>query len=564
MSRDTLNEWTERQKPGDKPRVMIIGAGVSGIATGSYAQMNGMDSRIFEAYVLPGGCCTAWTRKGYVFDYCIEWLIGSGKGNGANQVWQELGALDGKRVTDFEMFNRVVDVDGRSVTFYNDPDQLERHLLEVSPVDAPLIRVFCADLRRFLRLDLYPFLKPKSLHSWREKLAMLMEILPSFRLFWRNGATQMDSFADRFQDPFLRRAFRNIFFQDPQGFPLMPYLYSMACAHKGNAGFPQGGSLGLARSIEERYFALGGKIRYRSRVQQILVEEGRAVGIELKDGSRHYADYVVSACDGRTTIYDMLGGRYVNATIDKLYQEMLHRPGILYSGVVSAFIGLRGEVDLGGPHSTTYLLSDEEASHLPGSSQRSLVVQLRSRYCGDLAPPGCSIIHCTYFSDFNYWSHLRSQHRQQYWAEKRAIVEFVRAYLERLYPGVSERIEVTNVSTPATTQRYTGNYAGSILAWKAFTDAEDLTEKLVNEQRMQLPGLRNFYMVGQWINGGGLIRAAASGRFVAQYLCQDEGRTFTAWPSTNAVAWDRSKLILPATERESETEREPALELSAG
>ncbi|KDN80770.1 FAD-dependent oxidoreductase [Kitasatospora cheerisanensis KCTC 2395] len=121
----------------DAPNVIVIGAGIGGMATGCYAQMSGMRSRIFEKHVLPGGCCTAWSRKGYLFDYCIDWLIGTAPGNDANRVWRELGALDGKTITNFDLFNRVVDEHGRSVTFYNDPDRLERQLLEISPADAP-------------------------------------------------------------------------------------------------------------------------------------------------------------------------------------------------------------------------------------------------------------------------------------------------------------------------------------------------------------------------------------------------------------------------------------------
>src|SRR5215217_1353941 len=194
MPRDTGLDWSTRNRPaGSKPRVIIIGAGVAGMATGCYGQMSGMETRIFEKHVLPGGCCTAWSRDGYIFDYCIEWLIGTGAGNDANQVWRELGALDGKTVTNFEMFNRVVDEHGQSVTFYNDPDRLERHLLDISPADASAIRSFCRDLKRFTTIDLYPFLKPSSLQTPRERWSTLMKILPAFRLFWRNAATQMDA-----------------------------------------------------------------------------------------------------------------------------------------------------------------------------------------------------------------------------------------------------------------------------------------------------------------------------------------------------------------------------------
>jgi phytoene dehydrogenase-like protein len=511
--------------------MIIIGAGVGGLSTGIYAQMNGLGSRIFEMHGLPGWCCTSWSRKGYVFDYCIEWLLGSGPGNDANRVWRELGALDGKAVTNFELFNRVVDEGGRSVLFYNDPDRLERHLAEVSPEDVDLTRAFCADLRRFVKLDLYPFLKPWALMTWSERARLVLRLLPSFRLLWRTVATPMKDFCARLKDPLLRRAFVFIFFQDHECFPLLPYLYNLACAFKHNAGFPQGGSLGLSKSLEQRYRRLGGEVRYRARVTRILVEHGRAVGVELQDGTVHRADIVVSACDGRTTIYGMLGGKYVNRTIARLYEDMLHRPEILYPGVVSAFVGVKGDFGRDEVHSTTYLLNDQDTAALPAALQRSLVVQLRSQYSDGFAPPGKSVVHCTYFSDFKYWKDLRAQDRPMYRAEKQRVAAFVRGYLERLHPGIGERVEVIDVASPATTERYTGNCNGSILAWKSFTEAEDLANTLVNKHRMQLPGLERFYMAGQWVGMGGLIRAAASGRFVVQFICQDLKQKFRAWES---------------------------------
>ncbi len=521
----------------NKPSLIVIGAGIAGLATGIYAQMSGFHSRIFEMHVLPGGCCTAWSRKGYIFDYCIEWLIGSGEGNDANQVWHELGALAGKTVKNFDLFNRVVDETGHSVTFYNDPDRLERHLQEVSPEDAALARTFCGDLRRFVKLHVYPFLKPWSLMTWREKVKMIISLLPSFRLFWRNAAMQMESFCSKLKSPLLRRSFPNIFFQDHECFPLLPYLYNLACAHNKNAGFPQGGSLGLSKSVEARYRSLGGEITYRAKVAKILVDGDRAIGVELADGSRHYADAVVSACDGATTIYQMLGGNYVNKTIEKLYKEILLKPKLIYPGVVSIFLGVNGEFGDDDAHSTTYLLSEKDAAALPIASQRSLVVQHRSRYSSGFAPPGKSVLHCTYFTDFKYWKRLRTENKALYKAEKRKVARFVQDFLERRYPGLRDKTEIVDVTSPATMERYTGNYNGSILAWKSFSEAEDLANTLINVHGMQLPGLRGFYMAGQWIAGGGLIRAASSGRFAVQFICRDMKRPFRAWPNEGSPAW---------------------------
>ncbi|MFI1012542.1 phytoene desaturase family protein [Streptomyces sp. NPDC020965] len=542
------NDWTSRPAgrrtgAGGEPRVIIVGAGVAGMSTGCYARMSGIRARIFEKHVLPGGCCTAWARDGYLFDYCIEWLIGTAYGNEAHQIWRELGALDGKTITNFDMFNRVVDeATGRSVTFHNDPDRLERHLLDISPADAKLIRAFCRDLRRFLAIELYPFLTAPALRTVRERAATLRTVLPAFRLFWRTAATPMHAYADRFQDPLLRRAFRNIFFQDPEGFPLLPYLFNMAAAHHRNAGFPQGGSLGLARSIEERFTGLGGSITYRARVARILVEEDRAIGIELANGKRYYADHVVAACDGHTTIHTLLGGRYTGPRIDRLYNELLHRDGALFPAVVSAFVGIDGDLGPGTPHSTTYLLTAEDAARLPGALQQSIVVQLRSRYSDGFAPPGKSVIHCTYFSDFAHWKELRDTDRKAYWARKREVAAFVRGFLERVLPGVGERIELIDVASPVTTKRYTGNFDGSILAWKAFSDADDVAAELVGKDRMRLPGLAGFSMAGQWVGLGGLIRAASTGRFAVQYLCAEWDMPFRAWESTASEPWHPRRL----------------------
>lgn len=65
---------------------------------------------------------------------------------------------------------------------------------------------------------------------------------------------------------------------------------------------------------------------------------------------------------------------------------------------------------------------------------------------------------------------------------------------------------------------------------------------LINKDRMRLPGLDGFSVAGQWFGGGSLIRAAASGRFVTQYLCKELGLEFRAWESGGTVPWHPGKL----------------------
>ena len=45
-----------------KPKINIIGAGISGLCAGCYLQMNGFETHIFEKHDIPGGLCTSWEK----------------------------------------------------------------------------------------------------------------------------------------------------------------------------------------------------------------------------------------------------------------------------------------------------------------------------------------------------------------------------------------------------------------------------------------------------------------------------------------------------------------------
>ena len=47
----------------NEKKILIIGAGIAGLCVGSYLQMNGYNTEIFELHQIPGGLCTAWKRK---------------------------------------------------------------------------------------------------------------------------------------------------------------------------------------------------------------------------------------------------------------------------------------------------------------------------------------------------------------------------------------------------------------------------------------------------------------------------------------------------------------------
>ena len=77
----------------------------------------------------------------------------------------------------------------------------------------------------------------------------------------------------------------------------------------------------FSQAIEQRYRKLGGAVNYGKRVEKILVENNKAVGIRLEDGTEHRSDLVISDAFGFSTIFGMLEGRYVNDKIKAQFAE---------------------------------------------------------------------------------------------------------------------------------------------------------------------------------------------------------------------------------------------------
>lgn len=142
-------------------------------------------------------------------------------------------------------------------------------------------------------------------------------------------------------------------------------------------------------------------------------------------------------------------------------------------------------------------------------------------YDPTLNPPGKTVVQAEIEADFDYWNELQKD-RPRYDAEKERVAAEVLKRLEKLYPGISQQVEVTDVATPYTTWRYTRNYRGAFEGWLLTPEAFKATV------RKTLPGLANFYMAGQWVEpGGGIPPALYSGRNLVQILCHQDGKQFS-------------------------------------
>ena len=124
--------------------------------------------------------------------------------------------------------------------------------------------------------------------------------------------------------------------------------------------------------------------------------------------------------------------------------------------------------------------------------------------------------------DYDYWTEL-AKDRPRYDAEKKAVGDAVVGALDARYPGLRDQVEMIDVATPVTWERYTGNWRASFEGW--LPTPKNMTASM----RKTLPGLDRFYLAGQWVApGGGLPSGLMTGREVVQLMCHKDGKAFRA------------------------------------
>lgn len=490
-----------------RQKIVIIGGGIGGLSAGIYARMSGFETEIHEMHSLPGGLCTAWKRNGFTFDGCIHWLMGLAPETSLNRLWNEIGALGSQTMHFHDAFYSYEDTDKRTFHLYCDADRLERHMNELSPVDRDMNAHFCGLIRNLSRMD-FDMSKPADMMGLMDFMKMMKDMKPMMKDMMYCTKTSIAEYADRFQDPLIRRALRNTIGAESS---LTGLIFTMASLHKKDSGFPLGGSLLFAQNIEKRYRALGGKIVYNSPVDRILVEKNKARGILLKNGTRISADYVISAADLATTRDHMLEGRYDHPVFRRLFAQVP-----VYPSSIQISLGIEGKLDLDTDSvGMGYLL--KEKLEIAGGLTDELHVKDYS-FDPSLSPEGRSYVMGMVMTDAAYWQAL-STDRASYEKEKERVRETWIGALESVIPGIRKRIVTVDVATPLTYIRYTGNWKGAYMTWMNRPDNAGWIRSIPRTFK----GLKNFYLASMWVMApGGLPGALMSGRYAVQHICRAE------------------------------------------
>ena len=252
---------------------------------------------------------------------------------------------------------------------------------------------------------------------------------------------------------------------------------------------------------------------------KILVENNRASGVRLENGEEHRADIIISAADGHTTIFDMLEGQYIDDTIRGYYEKLAIFDPLIYVG-----LGVHRRFDDFPQMVSGFYLALDKPVHIADREYSNIPVHIYN-FDPTLAPEGKTVVTVMLESNYDYWTALR-QDMSRYKEEKESIAQTLINVLDRRFPDLADQVEMSDVSTPVTFERYTGNWQGSFEGWLI------TPQTMMLNMKKTLPGLDSFYMVGQWVSpGGGIPCGPSTGRHVLQLIChQDKKRFITTTP----------------------------------
>lgn len=488
-------------------KVIIVGAGIAGLTAGVYAVQSGFDVTIYEQHTIPGGASTSWRRKGYLFEGGMHWLTGSSPSVPLHELWSEVGALNDS----VPIYNRdpffTYEIQGKTVCLYRDLEKLKAHLLALSPEDEKEINRLCKDLKKFTKIQM-PITDIKGVKvKSKKKMGMsdILNMLPAISRmsFYTNQTTK--EYSERFQNPILRSFLQAIIGPD---YNASGMAFTLATLLSGDGGYPEGGSLGMAKRIADTVIKLGGKIEYGKSVDRVEVKDGVAVGV-IQNGQLVEADAVIVAQDTMVAVDRLFNPPIRDAWADTMRKETVP--------ILNTFICLGVEEDLSDlPESITFQL--ERPIYCGDIPATTIGLNNYSGYKG-YAPEGCTAVTTFCGGDsYGFWKKCKED--GTYEAEKEKLAQSYIEAISKRFPKIAGKIAVWDVATPLTYERYLRSYKGS---WMTGTGKGQKMTSYPSKPE----GIKGVYFAShRLMPPGGLPGAAAMGRQAVQFLCKDTDTVF--------------------------------------
>ena len=439
---------------------IVIGSGIGGLVTASQLAAKGARVLVLEKYIIPGGSGGSFKRNGYTFDVGASMIFGFGEKGYTNLLTRALKDVNEKCET------------------IPDPVQLEYHLpnnLNIS-VDKNY-KHFISKLSA-----IFPKEK-KGIEQFYDTCASVFKCLDSMPLLSIEDPSYL--FKVFFKSPFsclgLARWLpvnagdvARKFIKDPEllkfidiecfCWSVMPALKTpminagmvFTDRHAGGINYPKGGVGKIAEKLVSGIEKLGGKIRYKAKVTEILLKNKKAVGVKLSNGEEIYSNIIVS----NTTRWDTFGlednkkGLISNKNVPKSEFKWTetYKPSPSF---VSIHLGVEKNIisnDFNCHHIIVQNWDELE------SEKGVIFVSIPTLLDPSLAPEGKHIVHAFTPSSISEWEGLT---RKEYMQKKEKYFAFLVDKISTILPDLEQNIDHKEIGTPKTHKKFLGRYEGS-------------------------------------------------------------------------------------------------------
>lgn len=486
-------------------KIVIIGGGIAGLSAGIYAQKAGFDSVVYEKHSVPGGQCTGWMREGHYIDNCICWMTCAKEGYDLWEMWKDSAiCADGIEIHQHDYFYKS-ELDGKAVYLWRDLARAKKEMLELSPQDKKEINKFFKYVKLSESLDV-PVKKPLDMMNIFELTKMGLKMIKMVPVILKYSKMSVGDLAKKFKHPLLQKVITDYM---PLDYLAHLFITAYGTISSGGGGIPVGGSLAAMLRMADRYKSLGGKLICNAPVEKIIIENGKASGVLLSDGTKADADFVICSTDTYHTFEKLIDQKYMPPLLKKSYDDRKNNPlgssfhaAFSYDGLTDKIAG-RTFFDCSG-----FNLAGRTITRMNSKNYSFEKTQ---------APDGKCVIQVKILEneqEYLYWKNLYETDKGQYDKAKEKAASDIQKALEEHYPFTKGKLKLLDVWTPYTYTRYCNAYRGVYMTFITTKKSPNLT----NVPGV-VKGVSNLFLAGQWLMvPGGIPVALVTGKYAVQRI----------------------------------------------
>ncbi len=446
---------------------VIIGSGVGGLATAICLARAGQKVLVLEQHYVPGGWSHSFTLNGQRFSPGVHYVGLLNEGDSTNDLYKGLGIAND--LVFFEMNKKAYEhclINNETINIPTGVENLKKTLTARFPKEEKNIAEYISLVEKVsYELQLMPKLK-----GWWQKITVPFRTknFGKFALFPLKKVIGW-----HIKDPLLKTVL-NIQCGD-HGLPPSRACFPVHCSvmsHYFDGGFyPMGGGGGLVKAMTNGVKRNGGEIRVKQSVEKILIENKKAIGIQLKDGKKILAKTIISNADPSITYLNLIGKEHLSQKLNKKLDKTKY-------SVTSLILFLTLDMDVtqfGIDSGNIWMMKDENMDE----HFEDLMVNDVSE--GDEFP--ALFISCTTLKDpvsFNGRYHnfemvtyinydnlkdlngLEDYHTETYTLFKEKVIKKFMNNIEKIIPGAKQNIVQVELGTPKTNEFYVNSTNGNV------------------------------------------------------------------------------------------------------